>query len=411
MSQGLLTVMAGYCTGPSIPRSTQLWVEALRRHSRHLLVVFDNPAPTQLPEAWDGPDLTLLFERHGAYDFGSYRRGLELAEDCGWLAKASHVLLCNDSVLGPLGDLGPLLQRMQAAPDQAWGLTASHQLAPHLQSYFVLLGRELLERAPLQRFVDSIEPLPSRYAVIQRYELGLSRALLAAGAQLRAWVEPQQLLDPRTAQPAGNPAAFPLSLVELGVPLIKARALRECGANQEGIAASCRLIAERNPELWQALWADAPHRRFWQEQLRIGVLLGPADLERLPERLSGLERQAHPSVQLFLPVPMEARQLRARLARDYAREIARGLLQVLPLVEGALHEQRLHQAVTLADADLLCRATDALWQEPLALSLQVRQMAAEPTLAHSTGQPRLWRRDWLLSQPVEGLHRLAESIG
>jgi len=32
MSKGLLTVMAGYCAGPSIPRSTQLWVEALRHH-------------------------------------------------------------------------------------------------------------------------------------------------------------------------------------------------------------------------------------------------------------------------------------------------------------------------------------------------------------------------------------------
>jgi len=411
MSKGLLTVMAGYCAGPSIPRSTQLWVEALRHHSQQLLLVFDNPAPAELPEAWDGPDLTLVFERHGAYDFGSYRRGLELAQARGWLAEASHVLLCNDSVFGPLGDLGPLLQRMQAAPDQAWGLTASHQLTPHLQSYFVLLGRELLERAPLQRFVDSIEPLPSRYAVIQRYELGLSRALLAAGAQLRAWVEPQQLLDPRTAQPAGNPTAFPLSLVELGVPLIKARALRERSANQEGIAATCRLIATRNPLLWEALWAETPHRRFWQEQLRIGVLLGPADLEHLPDRLSWLERQAHPCVQLLLPVPMEARQLRARLARDFARAIDRGLLNVLPVVEGALPAHELHHAVALAEADWLCRAIDALWQEPLALSLQAQQIAAEPTRAHSTGQPRLWRRDWLLSQPVEALHRLAESIG
>lgn len=106
MSKGLLTVMAGYSAGPWIPRSTQLWVEALRRHSRHLLLVFDNPAPAELPPDWQGSDLTLVFERHGAYDFGSYRRGLELAQARGLLAEASHVLLCNDSVLGPLGIWG-----------------------------------------------------------------------------------------------------------------------------------------------------------------------------------------------------------------------------------------------------------------------------------------------------------------
>lgn len=145
--------------------------------------------------------------------------------------------------------------------------------------------------------------------------------------------------------------------------------------------------------------------------MRIGVLLGPTDSEHLSEHLSWLERQAHPSVQLLLPVPMEARQLQARLGRDYARAIERGLLQMLPVTEGELPAQRLLQAVALAEADWLCRATDALWRDPLALSLQAQQIAAEPARAHSTGQPRLWRRDWLLSQPLERLHRLAESIG
>jgi len=410
MSQGLLTVMAGYCAGPSIPRSTQLWVEALRRYSRHLLLVFDNPAPAQLPPSWQGPDLTLVFERHRGYDFGSYRRGLELAQARGLLEQASHVLLCNDSVLGPLGDLEPLLQRMQAAPDEAWGLTASHQLTPHLQSYFVLLGRELLERAPLRHFFNSIEPLLSRYAVIQRYELGLSRALLAAGAPLQAWVEPQLVLDPHSGQPAGNPTAFPLSLVELGVPLIKARALRERSANQEGIAATCQLIAERNPELWQALWTEAPQRRFWQQQLRIGVLLAAADAERLPERLAWLETQAQQGVKLLLPIPCEAPQQQARLRREHAEAIARGQLQLLTVMGAMCLPVLPQQALAATEVDWLCVATAELWASPLSLRLQARQIAAQPTLPHSQGQPRLWQRAWLLSQPVESLHRLASSM-
>ena len=410
MSQGLLTVMAGYSAGPLIPRSTQIWVEALRRHSQHVLLVFDNPAPAELPSAWQGPDLTVVFDRHGGYDFGSYRRGLELAQERGLLEHVSHVLLCNDSVLGPLGDLEPLLQRMQASQDQAWGLTASHQLTPHLQSYFVLLGRELLERAPLRQFFESIEPLSSRYAVIQRYELGLSRAVLAAGAALQAWVEPQQVLDPRSGQPAGNPTAFPLSLVELGVPLIKARALRELSANQEGIAASCYLIAERNPKLWQALWADTPQRRFWQQQLRMGVLLPAADAECVAERLAWLEGQAQPGVQLFLPIPAAAPQQQARLRRDYAQAISEGQLVLLPVVEADLPGGGLLQSLGACEVDWVCLATPALWTSPLLLSLQAQQIAAQPTLPHSPGQPRLWRRSWLLSQPAESLHRLAGSV-
>ena len=397
----LLTVMAGHCPGPNIPRSTQLWVEELQRHSRHLVLVFDNPPPERLPASWQNSTIHVLFEKHGAYDFGSYRRGLEVAQEQGLLNQASHVLFCNDSVLGPLGDLAPVLARMQAEPDQAWGLTASHQLTPHLQSFFVLLARPLLEHTALQQFFQSIEPQASRHAVIERYELGLSRALLAAGCKLHAWVQPQQLRDPRSGRPAGNPTAYPLSLVELGVPLIKARALREASANEEGIAATCRLIAERNPELWKAIWQESPRQRQWQQLQRIGVLLHTSDHIELDARLHWLEQQPHPGVKLLLPVPGQQRQQLAQLRHRHAAAIGNDRLQLLELHQGGLAE-----AVMLSQADWLVGWQPALERAALALQLQARQLAASPTLHSSLGPPQLWSRRWLLNQPPEVVHRL-----
>lgn len=397
----LLTVMAGYCSGPSIPRSTQLWVEELRRHSQHLVLVFDNPAPEQLPHAWNSHSVSTRFERHGGYDFGSYRRGLELAQEQGLLGQASHVLFCNDSVLGPLGDLAPVLERMQAEPNQAWGLTASHQLTPHLQSFFVLLGRPLLEHPVLQQFFQSIEPQASRHAVIERYELGLSRALLAAGCDLHAWVQPQQLRDPRSGQPAGNPTAYPLSLVELGAPLIKARALRETSANEEGITDACRLIAERNPELWKAIWEASPRQRQWQQLQRIGVLLSASDHSQLSARLHWLEQQPHPGVKLLLPVPCQQRQQLAQLRHRYAEAIRKDRLQLLEFHQGGAVE-----AVMLSQADWLVGWQPALERAALALQLQARQLAASPTLHSSLGPPQLWSRRWLLDQVPDVVHRL-----
>ena len=48
--------------------------------------------------------------RHGEYDFGSYKRAFQQADLSGY----DVVYLVNDSVVGPLAPLEPLLQRMEA---------------------------------------------------------------------------------------------------------------------------------------------------------------------------------------------------------------------------------------------------------------------------------------------------------
>ena len=417
-SAPLLTVLAGYLRGSEVPRSTQLWVEALRRCSHHLVLVFDNDTPATLPPEWQGPDLTLIFERHGAYDFGSYQRGLAAAQQRGLLEQASHVLLCNDSVLGPLGDLRPLLERMLARSDQAWGLTASHQLTPHLQSYFLLLGREVVEHPQIQLFFASITRLESRHAVIQRYELGLSRALLAAGFALQAWVEPQQLLDPATGQPVGNPTAYPRSLVELGVPLIKARALRERAANQEGFLATARLLAQRNPQLWQALLEESPHWRLWLQEASMAVLLPPGDEPQLEQRLRWRVDLPLARVGLLLPVPFAALQRLARLRRAHADALEKGHLKLVLVDEHAPLASQWNQAIAASEADWMVLGSEALWRAPHQLLMAARQLVHEPLRPWSNTEPRLLQRLPLISRggfspdgdPLDQVNRLAPEV-
>jgi hypothetical protein len=411
----LLTVLAGFLRGPEVPRTTQLWVAALRRCSWHLVLVFDNAPPAQLPAEWQGHDLTLLFERHGAYDFGSYQRGLAAAQERGLLQQASHLLLCNDSVVGPLGDLRPLLERMQARTDQAWGLTASHQLTPHLQSYFLLMGREVFQHRQLQAFFAGITRLESRQAVIQRYELGLSRALLAAGFALKAWVAPQQLLNPATGQPVGNPTAYPLSLVELGVPVIKARAMRERAANQEGFAATCRLIAERQPQLWQALLEESPHWRLWLQECSIAVVLQPEHWAELDQRLHWLQDLHLARASLWLPVPAAAQQRLAQLRQAYAEPIAQQRLQLVAVGDQAPLGAQWNQLIAIAQTEWIALGCDALWRTPVGLQLAAREVVRQPLRAWSASKPRLLHRlSWIgrggfspAQNPLEQVHRLA----
>jgi lipopolysaccharide biosynthesis protein len=96
-----------------------------------------------------------------------------------------RLLLTNDSLVGPLAPLAPLLARMDASAD-VWGLTESRELGWHLQSYFLLAQGAVLHSAAWQRFWRGVRPHPVKLLTVLRYEVGLSRSMRRAGFRLRA---------------------------------------------------------------------------------------------------------------------------------------------------------------------------------------------------------------------------------
>ena len=100
----LVTVMAGYAHGGEWSPVTLRWIRAVRSVSDALVLVVDQDDLSAPAEFADDECIRFLARRHRAYDFGSYRLGLAEAETRGWLTSASHVLLCNDSVIGPFFD-------------------------------------------------------------------------------------------------------------------------------------------------------------------------------------------------------------------------------------------------------------------------------------------------------------------
>ncbi|HEX8077188.1 MAG TPA: rhamnan synthesis F family protein, partial [Chthoniobacterales bacterium] len=96
------------------------------------------------------------------------------------------LLLANDSVYGPIGDLGAVVTQLLSQDADFFGLVESVDMAPHLQSWF-LLFKPCAHRSEAFR---SIWRLPfadlSKRDIIERAEIGLSTALTQAGFRYRA---------------------------------------------------------------------------------------------------------------------------------------------------------------------------------------------------------------------------------
>jgi hypothetical protein len=135
----------------------------------------------------------VIVRRNIGYDFAAMAEALSVLK----LPQANTevVLIANDSVYGPLGPLDAALARVDFAQADLWGATESWQRRYHLQSFFLLAGRRLLESAAWREFWASVRLVGSKYWVVTRYEVGLTQKLLSAGFSCAALWPYASLVD------------------------------------------------------------------------------------------------------------------------------------------------------------------------------------------------------------------------
>lgn len=163
------------------------------RHLQELRRVVDQLVIVTTAELSD--EARDVLRRHGdliertneGYDFYSWKVGLDSVPE--W-HRVDHLLLANDSVVGPLVSYQTIMRRMAERGAAFWGVTRSMEVEPHLQSFVLGFGRDALRSPLLRAFWRSMVPLNRRAEVIAQYERGLSRLLNAAGLIGEPYFEP-----------------------------------------------------------------------------------------------------------------------------------------------------------------------------------------------------------------------------
>ena len=159
--------------------------------------------------------------RHGEYDFGSY--SMLARELVGWdlIEKYDELLLVNDSCY-LLDSLDDLFETMSRRSCSWWGLQATKglaitrdraraertepvpmgtvrdQLLPefeddafydfHVGSYFLAFRAPVVADPAFRRLLDSVHEQPGKLAIIQKYEIGITRCLIGAGYSFDTYV-------------------------------------------------------------------------------------------------------------------------------------------------------------------------------------------------------------------------------
>ena len=158
---------------------------AYRGHAERLVVVSNSARrlPADLARLVDG----FVPRANVGYDFAAWRDGLATFR----AADHDEVICVNDSVYGPLFDLGPALADTRVAAADLWGMVLSDQntsrsgpRVPHLQSWFLGMRRPLLEADAWGGFWHGLTTPSTKREVVEQNEIGFSARMAAAGFRL-----------------------------------------------------------------------------------------------------------------------------------------------------------------------------------------------------------------------------------
>ncbi len=221
------------------------------------------------------------------------------------------VLMANDSVYAPIGDLPRFFERLLATPADFYGAVASGEIVPHLQSWLVLLRPAAHQSAAFRTLMarGAIAADTSKTEIVDRFELGMTQRLFAAGLRFHAaydWRRDSRI----AARLPFNPMHLlwdELIAADL-VPFLKVELLRFNPANVAGVESWRGVVGACNPALVPMIEADLARRATGGSATPIVRPLSRTRLKGAPDPI--YRRQLRPGV---------VRDFRsARAGRNYA---------------------------------------------------------------------------------------------
>ena len=119
----------------------------------------------------------IIVKKNIGYDFGAWKTGIDHL-GLG-LNDYEQLILCNDSVYGPLFDLENIFDEMKA--NDLWAMTDNYEIEYHLQSYFMVYNKKAFTHRIFQEFWKNIKIYHNKQMLIENNEIGFSQEMMNSG--------------------------------------------------------------------------------------------------------------------------------------------------------------------------------------------------------------------------------------
>ncbi len=212
-------------------------------------------------------------ERHGEYDFGSYKKGFFYLKKFGLLDNYDELILCNDSCYGPVSSFVPIFTEMASRDLDFWGLTQNSQFKKHLQSYFLVFKSNVARTKDFETFMANVKKEENVQGVILNYEINFTILLEHSGFIWDSFIKVDDSKTKKKLEINSNLTVFPVFLAESDCQLIKVKAMKRANCNYDGIFNTSQFIHMRNKGLYDCIDSHIDLRRYSNPALHFSIII------------------------------------------------------------------------------------------------------------------------------------------
>lgn len=251
-------VFAGYNEDGIIHPYVITYLKELNKVSDGVVYIADSTLNEGEEKKLAGLVIYTQHQRHGEYDFGSYKRGYNWLEKNGYLKKADELILANDSCYAPITSFKPMFSTMAKRKDlDFWGDLQNTRFAPHLQSYFLVLRKRVLNSISFKAFLNSVVHLEHSSLYITEYEVKLTPMLEYLGYKWDSYMPYQKL----TYLEDSEKNSYPLTLIkDYNHQFLKRNIFKGKLVNYEDRDALLKYIHEHFPLRYKDIVQEIPER-------------------------------------------------------------------------------------------------------------------------------------------------------
>lgn len=173
-----LFLFAGYDKHGIIEDALIMYTRALKKFG-DIVVCMDSDCASSELKKLNTIALHAMAARHGEYDFGSYKRAYNWAQQNLDLNEYDFIYMINDSMYGPLFDLKPYFKKMESGTNDAFGLVKNpHHTSPHIQSWFIGMRKSVFMSNWFNDLLQSVRHHEDKGSVTILYEHGFTKRLI-----------------------------------------------------------------------------------------------------------------------------------------------------------------------------------------------------------------------------------------
>ena len=215
-----LFLFAGYDRDGIVDETLTYYLNELSKLGDIVFVMDNDTNDAELKKIKQIPNVLYAHaQRHNEYDFGSYKRAYIWARDNNILKNYDWIYLVNDSVLGPLFDIEPILKDLESHGADLTGIVSYQEkvIANHIQSWFVGLSQRVATEKFFDEFICSVKHENSKPMICAKYEIQLSQRIVQHGYKFYARFDTEKYLSENCHLMYHEP----LQALKLGIPFIK----------------------------------------------------------------------------------------------------------------------------------------------------------------------------------------------